>query len=182
MAKFFLINNVRVGANKRYAGSLIDDATVDASKIRQAGGVLVPNSNASVAFAAGIAQKFRRRGAPEQYLSDIMESALGFEHEVFPKGANITATATAQWSDGLRRVIPPTLGANITITLGVAAGADGRLPVAGKRWQFTRTDVAAFTVAFVNGGPGAGTLKTLPVSAIGFAEFEFDGTNWELVQ
>ncbi len=182
MAKFYLVNNVRIGTQKRYAGSLIDDAYLDVSKIRSAGGVLIPSYNQSIANAATLAQKMRRRGVPEAALSEVMEAALGFEHEVSPKGANVTATGTVQWSDGLRRVIPPTLGANLTITLGVAAGADGRLPVAGKRLAFTRTDVAAFTVAFVNGGPGAGTLKTLPVSAIGYAEFEFDGTNWELVQ
>ncbi len=181
MATFFLINNIRIGSQKLYAGSLIDDGNRDVRKIRGAGGVLIPSSNASIAAAATLAQKMRRRGVPEQALSDVMEAALGYEHEVFPKGPNISATATVQWSDGLRRVITG-LAANATITLGVAAGADGRLPVAGKRWQFTRTDTGAFTVAFVNGGPGAGTLKTLAVSVIGFAEFEFDGTNWELVQ
>ncbi len=183
MSKFFLINNVRVGSSKRFAGSLIDDATVDVSKIRGAGGVLVSNGNAAVAVAAAIAQKFRKRGAPELMLAELMESSLSFTHEVFPRGAALgDAAVTLNWSDGLRRVLPAaTLTASRTITFGIVAGADGRLPVAGSRLTVTRLDATANTLVFVNGGPGAGTMATLVASKTGFFTGEFDGTNWEMV-
>jgi hypothetical protein len=182
MSTFYLINNIRVGSRRLSAGSLINDAQTDASKIRSAGGVLVTTTNAAVAAAALLAQKLRKRGAPESWLAEVMEAALGFAHETFPKGANITGTGgTVQWSDGLRREISALSGAG-TVTLGVAAGADGRLPVVGARWEFTRTDTSVNTLAFVNGGPGAGTLATLVVSKIGSAVFEFNAAgNWELV-
>lgn len=181
MAKFFLINNVRVGVTQLYAGALIDDAFEDVAKMRAAGAVLVTNTNGPVARASVLAQKFRKRGAPPAELAEVMQSALDFTHERFPKGANITGTGgTIQWSDGLRRVNTALSGAG-TITLGVAAGADGRLPTAGDRLEITRTDVTANTLAIVNGGPGAGTLCTLVASKQGFAVVEFDGTNWELV-
>jgi hypothetical protein len=183
MAKFYLLNNTKVGSVQLYAGSLIDDAYESASAIRAAGGCLITTANGPVATAAALAQKLRKRGAPPVMLAEVMQSALDFSHERFPKGPNLGDTSpTLQWSDGLRRVLPAaTLSANRTITLGVAAGADGRLPTAGVRWEFTRLDAGAFTLAFVNGGPGAGTLRTLPVSAVGSFVAEFDGTNWEMV-
>ncbi len=183
MAKFYLINNVRVGSSQLFAGSLIDDAFENAAAIRLAGGVLVPSSNGAVAAASAIAQKARKRGAPFIVLAEIMEAALNFTHDRMPKGANLTdAAATIQWSDGLRRVLPAaTLTAARVLTLGIAAGADGRLPYAGSRLEITRLDATANTYAVANGGPGAGTLKTFPVSATGGGCFEFDGTNWEMV-
>lgn len=180
MAKFYLVNNVRVGSRQLYAGDLVNDALDDVRKIREVGGVLVPDSNGQVASAAVVAQSFRRRGSSLNELSEIMQGALAGSSMVLPRGADIAATATVQWSDGLRRVIAG-LGANATITLGVAAGADGRLPSKGDRWFFTRTDIGAFTVAFVNGGGGGGTLATLVASKVGFLEAEFDGVDWGLV-
>ncbi len=61
-----------------------------------------------------------------------------------------------------------------TLTLG-ATGA-----VAGDLFRLIRTSTSAQTYAVVNGGPGAGTLITLPVSKIACAQFIFDGTNWQL--
>lgn len=181
MARFFLLNNIRVGTTALYAGALIDDAFEDVRKMRASGGVLITENNGAVAAAAALAQKMRRRGAPPDFLADVMQSALDFTHEQFPKGANLVAgDQTVLWSDGLRRVMPAaTMAGAVVVTLSVAAGADGRLPPRGARWIFTRIDATANTLAFLNGGPGAGTLRTLPVSAVGSAEFEFDGTNWE---
>lgn len=182
MAQFFLLNNIRVGTTSLYAGALINDAFENAPAIRAAGGVLIASSNGPVAAAAVLAGKMRRRGAPPDDLAEIMQSALDFQSMRSPKGANITGTGgTVQWSDGLRRVVTALSGAG-TVTLGVAAGADGRLPRAGDRIEITRTDVTANTCAIVNGGPGAGTLKTMAVSVVGYCCAEFDGTNWELVQ
>lgn len=184
MSKFFLLNNVRVGTTSLYAGSLIDDAFEDVAKMRASGAVLITNTNGPVAAAAALAQKFRKRGAPPSELAELMQSALDFTHERFPKGANLTdAAVTIQWSDGLRRVLPAaTLGAARILTLGVAAGADGRLPRAGDRWEITRLDLTANTYTVNNGGAGAGTLKVMAVSVANYLCAEFDGTNWELVQ
>lgn len=186
MAKFFLINNVPVGSRRFYAGSLFDDAYASSliTQLRSAGGVLVTNTNARVAAAGALAQKMRKRGVPLLQLAEIMEAALNFTHERFPKGANLVAgDQTVKWSDGLRRVMPAaTMAGAVVITLSTAAGADGRLPLAGDRWQFTRLDVTANTLAFLNGGTGAGTLATLVASKLGYCEVEFDGTDWGLVQ
>ncbi len=184
MAKFYLMNNVRLRSYPLFASALIDDAFEDAAGIRAAGGVLVTETNAMVAQAALVAQKIRKRGGRPEEMEAIMQAALNFTHERFPKGANLTdAAATIQWSDGLRRVLPAaTLSAARILTLGVAAGADGRLPVRGVRIEITRLDVTANTYAIANGGAGAGTLKTMAVSVLGYAMAEFDGTNWELVQ
>ncbi len=184
MSTFYLINNIRVGSYRLYAGSLVNDAYELLAPIRAAGGVLVASSNARVAAAAVLAQKFRKRGAPILELAEVMEAALNATHERFPKGANLVAgDQTVKWSDGLRRVMPAaTMAGAVVITLAVTAGADGRLPAAGDRWQFTRLDATANTLAFLNGGTGAGTLATLAVSKVGYAEFEFDGVDWGLVQ
>lgn len=92
------------------------------------------------------------------------------------KGANLTdADATVTVLQGNWRVLPAaTLSAGRSITLGTTGA------VAGDRIQFTRLDVSANTLAFINGGVGAGTLFTMAVSKLGCAEFQFDGTNWAL--
>lgn len=183
MSKFYLINNIRVGSYRLYAGALIDDAFDSVANIRAAGGVLVPQSNGAVATAAALAQKLRKRGAPLLDMAEIMEAALSSTHDVFPKGADLgDADVSIKWSDGLRRVIPAaTLTASRTVTYSTAAGADGRLPPAGARLTVTRKGVEAFTLLFVNGGVGAGTMATLVASKAGWFTGEFDGTNWEVV-
>lgn len=180
MATFYLINNIRLGSRQLYAGQLINDAQVDVSKIRGAGGVIVRTTHQRVADAAAIAQKARRRGVPPLVLAELMEAALNHSHDRFPKGADISATGNVFWSDGRRRTITGLVG-NITITIKVTAGADGRLPEAGDRIEFSRTDTGAFTVALANDGPAQNTLATLVASKVGGAEVEFNGTDWELV-
>ncbi len=88
-------------------------------------------------------------------------------------GANLTntPTQTIQASEGgWRRLVA--LGQNGTLTLGTVGAA------AGDRIHITRSDLAAFTYAIVNGGAGAGTLCTLPVSKLSSVVMQFDGTNW----
>lgn len=68
-----------------------------------------------------------------------------------------------------------TLSANDrTITLGTSGA------VAGDQIEVTRLDTVAHTLTFVNGGVGAGTLYVMANSKIGYAKFQFDGTNWAL--
>lgn len=89
-------------------------------------------------------------------------------------GANLgDADATLVVGGGAWRRIPAaTLTANRTITLGTTNAS------AGDVLELTRLDVSAFTVSVVNGGPGAGTLCTLPISARSWARLYFDGDNW----
>jgi hypothetical protein len=64
------------------------------------------------------------------------------------------------------------LSQNSTVTLNTTGA------VVGDIIKIVRTDTSAYTIAVVNGGAGAGTIATLPVSVIGFVEAVFDGTNW----
>ncbi len=66
----------------------------------------------------------------------------------------------------------PTLARSCTKTLGVAGAAKGHKLVV------TITSNAAFTVAFVNGGPGAGTITTKPSGQKWWFQFRFDGADW----
>lgn len=90
------------------------------------------------------------------------------------KGADLTdADATLTVAGKLLRYLPAaTLSANRTLTLSTAGA------VAGLVLTIVRLDVGAFTVAVVNGGAGAGTLVTLPVSKTATFQAYFDGSNW----
>ena len=93
-------------------------------------------------------------------------------------GADLTdASATLTVDGKLLRYLPAaTLSANRTLTLSTTGA------VAGLIWTIVRLDVGAWTVAFVNGGVGAGTLATMPVSKQATCDFVFDGTNWRLLR
>lgn len=68
-----------------------------------------------------------------------------------------------------------TLSTNRTVTLGTTGAT------VGDEILVTRLDATANTLAIANGGAGAGTLVTLPVSKVNFARARFDGTNWKLM-
>ena len=89
-------------------------------------------------------------------------------------GANLTdADQTLLASEGVIRVLPAvTLTVNRIKTLGTAGDYNGA------KITIVRNDSEAFTMAIVNGGPGAGTLFTFPVSQLWFADFQSDGTDW----
>lgn len=83
------------------------------------------------------------------------------------------ADASIAVADGRKRTIPAaTLSASRTITLATTNA------LAGDIIEITRLDTTANTVAIVNGGPGAGTIATMPVSARSFIACRFDGANW----
>ena len=90
------------------------------------------------------------------------------------RGANLTnADATIQVSGKRWRVLPAaTLSANHSLTLGTTYA------VAGDTITITRLDTTANTYAIINGGTGAGTIATMPVSARSFLVAQFDGTDW----
>lgn len=85
------------------------------------------------------------------------------------------ADATIQVGDGVHRVVKEnTLTDNRAITLGTTSATTGHII------EIHRLDANAYTLAVINGGVGAGTLVTLPVSECHSCEFRFDGTNWAL--
>lgn len=84
---------------------------------------------------------------------------------------DVAATTITVSEDFYRRL--PTVGQATVITLGTTNAQRGDIIT------ITRTDSSAFTVAVVNGGPGAGTLVTFLSGLEAFGDFYFDGTNWE---
>lgn len=83
------------------------------------------------------------------------------------------APATLTVAQGFWRVLPAaTLSATRAYTLSVVGAT------IGMQITVTRLDATANTATFVNGGPAAGTILTMPVSKVNFARFQFDGTNW----
>lgn len=90
-------------------------------------------------------------------------------------GAALTdADQTLQIGEGVHRVQQTALTANRQKTLGTTGAAAGHV------LELHRTDGATFTLAVINGGPGAGTLLTYPSGERHSAVFRFDGTNWAL--
>lgn len=90
-------------------------------------------------------------------------------------GTALTDTSTqtlATPGTGWRQL--PTLSQGGALTLGTTGA------VAGDQIDVVRTSTSAFTYAIINGGAGAGTLCTFPVSKQASATFQFDGTNWAL--
>ena len=90
-----------------------------------------------------------------------------------------TGAATIGIYGGRWRVIPAaTLAGNVTLTLDPKT-VDGLATIRrGESLCVTRLDAGAFTMAWVNGGPAAGTLSTFPTSSQAWAWFWFDGANW----
>jgi hypothetical protein len=81
MAKFYLINNVIVGASRFLAGTLLDDTLDPVASVITAGGVVLPSTNAVVAAAAVKALEAKLKGAAEIDLQSIMQSAVMAETE-----------------------------------------------------------------------------------------------------
>lgn len=101
---------------------------------------------------------------------------------LYPKAAPILtpstlgdASVSIAVASGSEFILPRgTLTANRTLTLSTTGAVTGEVV------RVTREDSTAFTLAIVNGGAGAGTLYTFPVSVTRVADFRFDGTNWAL--
>ncbi len=182
MAKFILLNTIYLGTSLLKAGTEIDDASENAAQIRDNGGYLAHVDNADIAAAAAVVRDAGSRGdigGDYGRTVGMLLSAGLYGVLTAPRGADLgNADATIQWSEGRRRVLPAaTVNAARAYTLGVAGSP---VPRKGVRLRVTVLDATANTKAFVNGGPGAGTLLTIPVSQVGFGEFEFNGTDWEL--
>jgi hypothetical protein len=77
MATYYLINTIRVGTQMHFAGSVHDDANENLTLLTDAGGLLWPSTDATVAAAALVAQDAKRNGgADERRLDAIMQAAV----------------------------------------------------------------------------------------------------------
>lgn len=179
MAQFILVNTIKVGTATKFAGEIIDTVQESRANIESAGGVLYPVGVASVDAAAAQALALRQRGGlaeddtSGQALITVAINALQFGAD---KGADLgDADADLLVDDGRWRVIPsvPLTGAR-TFTLQPTNAKEG------DTITVTRLDVSANVVDFDNGGPGGGTLFAMKVSILAWAQFQFDGANWEL--
>lgn len=121
------------------------------------------NSVRLMADATGIVWISSKGAAKAFFFARLATALLG------NADATVLATTASEFT-----LPPATLSANRSVTLGTAGA------VAGEVIRIVRLDKTAFTLAIINGGAGAGTLITLPVSAGRIADFVFDGTNWAL--
>ncbi len=123
---------------------------------------------------AGRFAGFEDDGRVRIYISESGSSESAGCQSQQVAGANIpnVAATTVQRVGRVSRYLAPTLGQNTVVTAGMAGAVKGDV------LRLVRTDVSAFSLALVNGGAGAGTLATMPVSKVGVIEAWFDGTNW----
>lgn len=82
MATWYLINNVQLGTVLKIAGELIDDAQEDATAIRNAGGILAPAPNATLAAASAIAIQKKLAGGTPEACEAVMMAALDVTQEM----------------------------------------------------------------------------------------------------
>lgn len=203
MATYYVLNTTIVATNKYFAGDLVDDAVDSTSTIAAAGAVLWPSSDATVAAQAAIVQSKRaKRSANEQECESLMYAAASASLKAGGSIAAATTSAQGAMSAADKKFLDGKHSAAVALTdapetLTVGGGTWYRLPaatlsatraktlgttgaVAGDQIEITRLDATANTMTVVNGGSGAGTLFTFPVSKIGSAVFQFDGTDWAL--
>jgi hypothetical protein len=93
------------------------------------------------------------------------------------RGANLSGTAnsTVEREDGCLWVLPDSsTTANRSCTLAITGTP---APVFPYNFVFVIGDQAN-TYAFINGGPAAGTMYTVPASQPGLFYFQFDGLNF----
>lgn len=105
---------------------------------------------------------------------DFREGEPGGDGRVVGGAITDQASDTVQRQGRLTVYTAPTLSQNTAVTLGTTGA------VVGDVIRINRSSTAAFTLALINGGTGAGTLATLVASKVGFLQAYFDGTNWSL--
>lgn len=96
--------------------------------------------------------------------------------EAKKKGDDLADAATETITAGGKplRVLPDGLSQNGVLTLATTNAGEGA------EIRVTSRNTAAFTYAIVNGGAGGGTLVTFASATPSWADFYFNGTNWEL--
>ncbi len=109
MAAFFLINTVRLGTNKHFAGEPIDDRWHDVNALRNAGAVLV-TSTPGLAAASLRAASARNAGADEGDIESIMQVAVLIEAVVEPLPLATASTYRASGALSGHRVVKALAG------------------------------------------------------------------------
>lgn len=188
MAKYVLINTVTVRSRVHYAGDTIDDAqllAIQFNGITTAGGILVAVGNPTVDAASAKVQAMRKnRAADENLINSIMMSALSGSAQNFVDAkTQLPNAGGAAMTDADEAAVLYATGAFRTMVVLTANRNKTLSPtgaVKGNQIEVLRAGTEAFTCAFINGGPGAGTMITFPVSKAASAKFQFDGTNWFL--
>lgn len=183
MARYNLMNSVRVGLQTFSAGETIDDTVHPFAAISAGGGVLIPVGllPALDTLSQNVMLMRKNRGiddaAAERLLAVYIDkiTSTSTQQDTAAAVALADSTETITIAQGPWRVASAALTANRTKTLSPTGAT------AGDQITITRTEgAAAFTLAVVNGGPGAGTLFTMPASKVNYAKFQFDGANWAL--
>lgn len=172
MATFYLINTTIVGTQKMLPGQLVDDALTDATKITNAGGVLWPSADATVAAAAAKAQAAHKlRGASEADMESIMNAAV----DSVQKANDATVVSAADYASVATGKGASLIGIEDAGTLFTAVNAEAALAevkgiadgaaavkVQSKSVTITNTEIAALG-AVVTGTINLGTA--LPANA-----------------
>lgn len=132
----------------------------------------VVNNAGVVPIAAG---EESERSASHGWI-EVVNAAASLLSTTLKLGTNLGDTSpTITVAGGSRYIMPAgTMTTNRSVTLGTAGATASELI------EIIRLDKTAFTLAIVNGGGGAGTKYTFPVSVSRRAWFTFDGTNWAL--
>jgi hypothetical protein len=159
MAKFWLINVVRLGTTKLLPGEAVDDTLVSTAPIIAAGGLLWPQGDAGVDAAAASAQAaHKNRGANEFELTEIMQTAV----DVAQGRRLLSGTATLVL--GTATVTGVTLTPTAKITTGLNTPG-GTLGVAYAAPSASRTA----TQFVINAVDTAGAVVTTDVSTVDWA-------------
>lgn len=128
MAKYYLINNVRVGTQQHFAGEEIDDAQQDAAAITAAGGVLLPTSTFGLQAAAERAQSLRKAGAPLGEMAGLMMAALA--GAAVPLASVQMASVTLVAGAATENTLNYTTNSVVVPIRDVAGGSPGALSAA----------------------------------------------------
>lgn len=97
MARYYLLNRIKLVNADYLPGAVIDTAVGDpVADIQAAGGLLVPDSNVKVAAAAQLVLTMHNRGATPESMGEVMQAAYddSQEDEIAAGGADITALQT----------------------------------------------------------------------------------------
>lgn len=171
MAQFYLINSIVFAGNRLMPGSLVDDNTDDTAKLRTAGAVLWPATDAVVAAAALVAQNaLKNRASNEIELASIMQAAVDSVQRTNDTNV-VTGVGTATLVAGTVVVNPGvaiTASSKITLTLNTPGGATNgsqyKVPTAGR--TVGAAGVGTFTVTAVD---TAGATVATDVSTLDYA-------------
>lgn len=169
MANFYLVNNVRLGSNLRFAGELVDSALDDVAALASVGGVLMPEATPGLAQAADRARALRRAGAPLGEMQGIMVAAL----------AAVGADLEAAVQSGTLAIVAGTG----TVAAGITLTADSRILVTLKGRPTGSTNFAGHAVtARTPGGPGVGAFTVEFLIATGAIDSDAAGdVDWVIL-